>query len=70
MPTVRVVTAGLLTPELREAYDLPFDEKRFDRLVRFARAVYPRLPKSIRHAPMRRYLKAFRASDPVEARRQ
>lgn len=62
MPTVRVVTAGLLSPELREAYGLPFNEKRFERLVRFARVVYPRLPKSIRQAPMRRYLKAFRQS--------
>jgi uncharacterized protein (DUF2236 family) len=60
MPTVRVVTAGLLTPELREAYDLPLDQRRFDRLVRFTRAVYPRLPEWIRHAPLRRYLKAFR----------
>ena len=60
MPTVRVVTAGLLTPELREAYVLPLDQKRFDRLVRFARTVYPRLPEWIRHAPKRHYLKRFR----------
>lgn len=61
MPTVRVVTAGLLTPEMREAYELPLDERRFARLVRVTRAVYPRLPRWVRHAPMRRYLKRFRA---------
>jgi uncharacterized protein (DUF2236 family) len=60
MPTVRLVTAGLLPPELREAYELEFDERRFGRAVRVARAVYPRLPRWVRHAPMRRYLRAFR----------
>jgi uncharacterized protein (DUF2236 family) len=60
MPTVRLVTAGLLSPELREAYDLPHDSRRFDRLVRGLAAIYPRLPVAIRHAPKRYYLKAFR----------
>ena len=60
MPTVRVVTAGLLSPELRAAYDLPHDERRFARLVRVTPAVYPRLPRWVRHAPKRRYLAAFR----------
>ena len=61
MPTVRVMTAGLLSPDLRAAYGLEFDERRFRRLVRTTRTVYPRLPRLIRHAPMRRYLRAFRA---------
>jgi uncharacterized protein (DUF2236 family) len=61
MPTVRLVTAGLLSPELRRAYGLEFDERRFRRLVRVTRAVYPRLPRLVRHAPMRRYVRAFRA---------
>jgi uncharacterized protein (DUF2236 family) len=60
MPTVRLITAGLLTPELREAYGLEFDERRYAKLVRAARIVYPRLPRLIRHAPMRRYLREFR----------
>ncbi|MBX3100288.1 MAG: DUF2236 domain-containing protein [Salinibacterium sp.] len=63
MPTVRVITAGLLPPELRAAYGLEFNERRFQRLVRTARIVYPRLPRLIRHAPMRRYLRAFRARE-------
>jgi uncharacterized protein (DUF2236 family) len=60
MPTVRLVTAGLLSPELRSAYGLEFDERRFARLVRVTRIVYPRLPRLVRHAPMRRYLREFR----------
>lgn len=60
LPAVRTVTAGLLTPALREAYGLDFDERRYARLVRFVRVVYPRLPRFIRHAPKRRYLAAFR----------
>lgn len=60
MPTVRLVTAGLLDEDLRAAYGLEFDERRYARLVRFARAVYPRLPRLVRHAPMRRYLREFR----------
>ena len=61
LPTVRLLTAGLLPPELREAYGLPFDERAYARLARGLRAVYPRLPRAVRQAPMRRYLRAFRA---------
>jgi uncharacterized protein (DUF2236 family) len=60
MPTVRIVTAGLLDPAVREAYGLLHDERRFRRLVRVARVVYPRLPAFVRHAPRRHYLRAFR----------
>jgi len=61
MPTVRLMTAGLLSPELRAAYGLDFDARKYARLVRTLRAVYPRLPRRLREAPMRRYLRAFRA---------
>ena len=60
MPTVRLATAGLLSPDLRTAYGLEFDERRYARLVRALRAVYPQLPRFVRHAPMRRYLREFR----------
>ena len=60
MPAVRTVTAGLLEPELRAAYRLPFDQRRFDRLVRFARVVYPRLPRWLRRLPRDVYLRRFR----------
>ena len=60
LPTVRIATAALLPPSLRDAYGLELDERRWSRLLRFARAVYPRLPRALRHAPLRRYLKAYR----------
>ncbi|MBC7592241.1 MAG: DUF2236 domain-containing protein [Salinibacterium sp.] len=60
MPTVRLVTAGLLSPELRKAYGLEFNEARFTTLVRIAHVTYPRLPRLIRHAPKRAYLRRFR----------
>lgn len=60
MPTVRLATAGLLDADLRTAYGLELDERRYAGLVRALRIVYPRLPRLIRHAPMRRYLRAFR----------
>ncbi|TAL45601.1 MAG: DUF2236 domain-containing protein [Salinibacterium sp.] len=62
MPTVRLVTAGLLSPELRQAYDLRHDQRRFDRLVRRLAAIYPRLPRVITHAPQRHYLRVFRST--------
>ena len=60
MPTVRTVTAGLLDEPLRSAYTLPLDEVRYERLVRRVRRVYPHLPRWVRHAPQRHYLRAFR----------
>lgn len=60
MPTARTVTAGLLDEPLRSAFGLSLDQRRYDRLVRVARAVYPRLPRLIRHAPQRHYLRVFR----------
>jgi uncharacterized protein (DUF2236 family) len=65
LPTVRLMTAALLPPTLRDAYGLELDERRWSRLLRFARAVYPRLPSAVRHAPMRRYLKAYRRRTPA-----
>ena len=62
MPTVRLVTAGLLSPELRAAYGLEFNERRFEGIVRVTRVVYPLLPRLIRHAPKRAYLRRFRRS--------
>lgn len=61
MPTVRVVTAGLLDAPLRAAFGLEHDERRFARAVRIAQRVYPRLPRFVREAPQRHYLKRFRA---------
>ncbi|QYH35413.1 oxygenase MpaB family protein [Salinibacterium sp. M195] len=62
MPLVRVLTGGLLSEELREAYALAHHPKLFDRIMWVTRAVYPRLPRWIRFAAQRRYLTAFRHS--------
>ncbi len=61
MPTIRVVTAGLMSQELRAAYGLEHFPARYARLVRGARMIYPRLPAVIRHWPKRHYLTRFRS---------
>jgi uncharacterized protein (DUF2236 family) len=62
LPPVRVLTAGLLSPQLRVGYKLPLDRRRYDRIVRMLRFAYPRLPRAIRHWPKRHYLAVFRRS--------
>ena len=59
MPVVRLVTAGLLTPELRRAFVLPWSathQRRFDRLLAATAIVYPHLPLRLRRLPKSRYL--------------
>lgn len=63
MPLARLVTTGLLEPEERELFLLPWStgrQRRYDLVLRLVRAVYPRLPRWVRHAPMRHYLRAGR----------
>lgn len=62
MPLVRLATAGQLSPALREAYGLDFDQHRYDRLMRVTGAIYPRLPKRLRRAPRVHYLKKLGGS--------
>jgi uncharacterized protein (DUF2236 family) len=62
MPAVRVLTAGVLPGPVREAYGLELDQARYARLVRRIRRWYPRLPRRIREAPMRRTMRRFRSS--------
>jgi uncharacterized protein (DUF2236 family) len=62
MPLARLVTAGLLTPSLRVAYELPWGPRRARRYraaMRVTAALYPRLPRRIRHWPLRHYLAEF-----------
>lgn len=61
LPTVRAVTAWMLPEPLRDAYGLPPNEAAFARFAWFARTVYPRLPRVIREAPKRHYLRRFRS---------
>ena len=62
MPLVRLLTAGLLPPSVRQAYGLPWSrmrQRRFERTFRALAAVYRPLPRRIRHWPMRHYLQAL-----------
>ena len=60
MPLVRLLTAGLLPARIRREYGLPWSRtraRRFERVLRALGVVYRRLPRRIRHWPMRHYLK-------------
>ncbi len=60
MPTARLATAGLLSPELREAYALPWSprrEQRYERLMRGTARIYPRLPRRLREWPKNHLLR-------------
>ncbi|GAB3028957.1 oxygenase MpaB family protein [Parafrigoribacterium mesophilum] len=64
MPLAQLVTVGLLTTDQRALYGLPWNirrQRRFDRAMAVAAAVYPRLPKRIRHWPRNHYLHRFGA---------
>ena len=65
MPLARLVTTGLLTPEERALFALPWSSgrrRRFTAVLGLVRLVYPRLPDRVRHAPMRHYLRAGAAA--------
>lgn len=64
-PQARLVTVGLLPPELRRGFGLAWNDRlqrRFDGWMRWAVFVYPRLPARLRHRPRDIYLKRLRAS--------
>jgi uncharacterized protein (DUF2236 family) len=68
MPLVRLVTAGLLTPELRADFDLPWSrarESRFRWMMRATILLYPRLPRRLRTLPMRSLLRKVPDSTPM-----
>ena len=65
LPDARIVTAGLLPPSVRDQFRLswgPSAERRFERRMRWAAAVYPRLPQSLRNRPRDVYLHRLRRS--------
>lgn len=65
MPAARLLTAGLLTPELRAGFGLrygPVHDGVFRALLRTAALVYPLLPEWLRHAPLHFYLRRLDAS--------
>ncbi|WP_426625093.1 oxygenase MpaB family protein [Leifsonia sp. McL0607] len=60
LPASRLVTTGLLPASVREQFGLPWDhrlEHRFDQRMRWAAAVYPHLPATLRHRPRDVYLR-------------
>jgi len=64
MPLVRFVTVGLLPASVRALYGFQWtsrQERRFARLLRLTAAIYPRLPRALRHAPQRHYLRRLRS---------
>lgn len=73
MPLVRLVTAGLLDPPLRDQFGLPWSarrQRRFDRLIRFTGAAVPRLPARVRHALRDHYLRGLRREIRAEPARR
>lgn len=59
MPTMRLITAGLLSDELRTLYGLPWGaarERRFRRTLATISRIYRLLPRRIRHWPRDHYL--------------
>ncbi|MDE3724484.1 oxygenase MpaB family protein [Nocardiopsis sp. N85] len=54
MPLQRLLTTGLLPPDLREGFGLPWSPRRqrvFDAVIGITRTVYPRLPRPLRVLP-------------------
>lgn len=63
MPLQRFTTRGLLPPQVRGAFGLPWsarDQSRWDRFVRLAPRLYWRLPRWLRHLPARWVLRDMR----------
>jgi uncharacterized protein (DUF2236 family) len=70
-PQARLVTAGLLPESVRTAFALDWDDKhqrRYDRWMRWAVLIYPRLPRSWRTRPKEQYLRRLRAQVRAEGR--
>jgi uncharacterized protein (DUF2236 family) len=60
MPLVRLLTTGLLPLEIRRQYGLRWSrlhDAAFTATMRLVAGVYPRLPRRLRHAPMKYYLR-------------
>jgi uncharacterized protein (DUF2236 family) len=63
MPLGRLITAGLLSDDLRSQYQLSWgarDQRRFERIFSVAAFVVPRLPRRIRFVLRDRYLRSLR----------
>ncbi|MFZ2177894.1 MAG: oxygenase MpaB family protein, partial [Rhodococcus sp. (in: high G+C Gram-positive bacteria)] len=59
----RFITIGLLPDRFRRELELPWterDQRRFDRLMKVLPAAYRRVPRPLREAPSRYYLRDMR----------
>lgn len=59
MPLIRLLSTGLLPPQIRTLHGLewsPRQQVRFDRVLSAARVIYPKLPRRLRHLPRDRSL--------------
>jgi uncharacterized protein (DUF2236 family) len=66
MPLVSLLTAGLLSPELRRAFALPWGarrQRRFDLVMGATALLYPRLPRALRHWPKNHLLRGVPHTD-------
>jgi uncharacterized protein (DUF2236 family) len=66
MPLAALVTAGLLSPELRDAFALPWSsgrQRRFDAVMWLTVRLYPRLPRRLRELPKDRLLRTIPGGD-------
>lgn len=63
LPLQAFVTRGLMTPRLRQLFDLPWsarDQRNWRRFVRWAPRLYWAMPRSLRHWPAKYYMKQLR----------
>lgn len=68
MPLARLLTAGLLPPDVRGMFELRWtakDQRRFDRFLCVTARVYPLLSRRLRHWPKNHYLRALRRTIPT-----
>jgi uncharacterized protein (DUF2236 family) len=73
MPLGRLITAGLLSDDLRSQYQLPWrarDQRRFERVFTVAAFVVPRLPRRMRFVLRDRYLRSLRKDVAAEAHQE
>lgn len=63
MPLIRLLSTGLLPPQVRTLHGLTWGNRqqaRFDRILRITRFIYPKLPLRLRHLPRDRSLARVR----------
>ena len=71
MPSVRLITAGLLDDNLRHQFRIPWSDRRqrrYDRLLNTMGAILPHLPGRMRHVLRDYYLRGLRKDIAAESR--